>query len=674
MRKKVMAAVLTAAMVASVSAMPQMVAAADDEFKIGLITDVGGVNDGSFNQSAWEGLEKAGEELGVEVNYLESATDADYQPNMETFVDEDYDLIISVGYMLADATREAAEANPDTKFAIIDDSSIDLPNVTSLMFKAEQASYLVGYVAGLTTKTNNIGFVVGMTNETMNQFGYGYCAGAIDANPDITVQQFNANSFADSATGKTMANTAITNGADIVFQAAGATGLGVIEACQEAGVYAIGVDSDQSSIAPKTVLTSAMKRVDNAVYDAVQELIDDKLEGGVQTFDLAAGGVDIAPSQDLISDDVIKAVDEVKEKIISGDVVIPDNKDDFEAKYGDDRQKAQMAVQQMYKEEGVSMGGGCLWSFIPLLILFPLYYVIREPITYMLHNSRSVSAAIVAFIQASGVDLGKNTYYAQLAAAGNLGEFAEAIKSVTVMAGAKLQDIDFSFLGVDLASIPSFRFWQCEGWSEIGLFLIPVASGALQMLSMFISQKMNNQVATNADGEVDKNAAQVANQTNASMMIMMPLMSLWIGFSMPAAISIYWIAQAVFGTVQDVVLTKHYRKVYDAEDAVRQEKAALRRAEEAEKERQRQLRREQNPDGILADNVSKKKLRQQEKEAAEKAARDYAAKKNPELEKEDKKPLSGIAERPYCRGRAYQADRYGKRGAQKEASSGENEE
>ena len=183
MRKKVMAAVLTAAMVASISVVPQSVAAATDpsDLKIGLITDVGGVNDGSFNQSSWEGLEKAGEDLGVTVNYLESATDADYQPNMETFVDEDYDLIISVGYMLADATKEAAEANPDTKFAIIDDSSIDLPNVTSLMFKAEQASYLVGYVAGLTTKTNNIGFVVGMTNETMNQFGYGYCAGAIDA-------------------------------------------------------------------------------------------------------------------------------------------------------------------------------------------------------------------------------------------------------------------------------------------------------------------------------------------------------------------------------------------------------------------------------------------------------------------------------------------------------------
>ena len=306
------------------------------EFKVGLITDVGGVNDGSFNHSSWEGLERAGEELGVTVSYLESATDADYAPNMETFIDEDYDLIISVGYMLADATKAAAEANPDTKFAIIDDSSIDLPNVTGLIFHAEQASYLVGYVAGLTTKTNNIAFVVGMTNETMNQFGYGYYAGAKDANPDVTVQQFNANSFADSATGKTMANTAITNGADIVFQAAGATGLGVIEACQEAGVYAIGVDSDQSSIAPNTVLTSAMKRVDNAVYEAVQELLDGTLEGGVKSFDLAEGGVDIAPSQDLIAPEVITAVDEVKEKIISGEIVVPADKESFEAKYGAD--------------------------------------------------------------------------------------------------------------------------------------------------------------------------------------------------------------------------------------------------------------------------------------------------------------------------------------------------
>ena len=319
----------------------------------------------------------------------------------------------------------------------------------------------------------------------------------------------------------------------------------------------------------------------------------------------------------------------------------------LESKYGDDKQKYQLAVQQLYKEEGVSMGGGCLWSFIPLIILLPLYYIIREPITYMMHNPQSTSAAIVAFMQASGVNLGKNAYYAQLAAAGHIGEFMDDLK--------------------DLSGIPSIKFWECEGWGEIGLFLIPVVSAGLQAASMWISQKMNNQVATNADGEQDAEAAKTANQTNMTMMLMMPLMSLWIGFSMPAAISIYWIAQAVFGAVQDYFLTKHYRKVYEEEDAVRQELAAKRRAEEVEKERQRALRREQNPDGIT-DNVSKKKIRQQEKEAAEKAARDYEAKKNPVPESEVKKPLSGDPERPYCRGRAYDPSHYGrKRAAESDA-------
>ena len=332
----------------------------------------------------------------------------------------------------------------------------------------------------------------------------------------------------------------------------------------------------------------------------------------------------------------------------------------LEAKYGDDKQKYQLAVQQMYKEEGVSMGGGCLWSFIPLIILLPLYYVIREPITYMMHNSRSVSEAIVAFLQASGENLGKNSYYAQLAAAGHIGDYMDELKALAVTANANLQAMNFQFLGIDLSGIPSFRFWECEGWGEIGLFLIPVVSAGLQAASMWLSQKMNNQVATNADGEQDADAAKAANQTNATMMLMMPLMSLWIGFSMPAAISIYWIAQAVFGAVQDYFLTKHYRKVYDEEDAVKQEIAAKRRAEEAEKERQRALRREQNPDGIT-DNVSKKKIRQQEKEAAEKAAKAYEARKNPVQESEEKKPLSGDPERPYSRGRAYDPAHYGRK-------------
>ena len=308
---------------------------ASSDFKIGLVTDVAGVNDGAFNQIAWEGMQRAEEEFGVTVNYLESNTDADYAPNLETFIDEDYDLIISIGYMLADATKAAAEENPDIKFAIVDDATIDLPNVTCLTFKAEQASYLVGYVAGLTTKTNNVGLVIGMANETMNQFGYGYCAGVLDANPNCRIQQLNANSFGDAATGKAMATTEITNGADVIFHAAATTGRGVIEACQEAGIYAIGVDSDQSSIAPNTVLTSAMKRVDNACYDSIKSLVEGTLESGVHVYDLTEGGVDIAPSQDLIDPDVITAVEEVKQKIIDGEIVVPDDKASYEAAHGD---------------------------------------------------------------------------------------------------------------------------------------------------------------------------------------------------------------------------------------------------------------------------------------------------------------------------------------------------
>ncbi len=340
--KKALSVILSASMVLAMAA-PAFAESATEapdldgsDFSVGLVTDVGGVNDGSFNQSAWEGLQKAGEDFGVTVNYLESKTDADYTPNIESFMDEDCDLIICVGYMLADAMRSAAEENPDQKFAIIDDSSCsDLDNVTCLMFRQEQASYLVGYVAGLVTETNTVGFVLGMANDTMNQFGYGYLAGVKDANPDATILQQNANSFSDSATGKSMANQEITNGADVIFHAAGATGLGVIEACQEAKIKAIGVDSDQSSIAPDTVITSAMKRVDNAVYETTEELIQDKLESGIHEYDLAHGGVDIAPTTDLLSDDVIAAVDDVKEKIISGEVVVPKTKEEFEEKYGD---------------------------------------------------------------------------------------------------------------------------------------------------------------------------------------------------------------------------------------------------------------------------------------------------------------------------------------------------
>ena len=305
-------------------------------FKIGMVTDVGGVNDGSFNQSAWEGLQRAGEAFGCEVKYIESKGDADYVPNIESFLDEDYDLIVCVGYMMADAVRDAAELYPDQKFAIIDDASnADLDNVTCMMFEQEQASYLVGLAAGYTTESNIVGFVTGAANETMNSFGYGYCAGVLDANLDATILQYNANNFGDASGGKTAVNTMVTKGADVVFHAAGGTGIGVIDGCKENKIWAIGVDSDQSPLAPETILTSALKRVDNACYDATKKTILGTLEGGVETYDLAAGGVDIAQTTDNLSKDVLEKIEDAKKDIIAGDLVVPKNQEEFEEKYGD---------------------------------------------------------------------------------------------------------------------------------------------------------------------------------------------------------------------------------------------------------------------------------------------------------------------------------------------------
>ena len=305
-------------------------------FKIGMVTDVGGVNDGSFNQSAWEGLQRAGEAFGCEVKYIESKGDADYVPNIESFLDEDYDLIVCVGYMMADAVRDAAELYPDQKFAIIDDASnADLDNVTCMMFEQEHASYLVGLAAGYTTESNIVGFVTGAANETMNSFGYGYCAGVLDANPDATILQYNANNFGDASGGKTAVNTMVTKGADVVFHAAGGTGIGVIDGCKENKIWAIDVDSDQSPLAPETILTSALKRVDNACYDATKKTILGTLEGGVETYDLAAGGVDIAPTTDNLSKDVLEKIEKAKKDIIAGDLVVPKNQEEFEEKYGD---------------------------------------------------------------------------------------------------------------------------------------------------------------------------------------------------------------------------------------------------------------------------------------------------------------------------------------------------
>ncbi len=338
----------------------------------------------------------------------------------------------------------------------------------------------------------------------------------------------------------------------------------------------------------------------------------------------------------------------------------------IQKKYEGDQQKINEATQALYREEGVSMGGGCLWSMLPLLILLPLYAVVRQPITYMLHESAEVAAEIVATIKTELPDLfGKNEYYNQMIAAPQIPKFAEALKDL-VKNPATLEGLNFSFLGIDLGVIPTFNVfkWESWSWANIGAFLLPVLSAGGQVLTMFISQRMNNSVITNDKGVQDKESAKnsQANQSGKMMMYTMPLMSLWIGFTVPAALSLYWFVQGIVSTVVDVYLTQKYRKIYDAEDAIRLKKAMEQEAIEAEKERLRAERRAANPDGITT-NTSKKKLQQKqqkEQEAAKAAAaKEYAAKKGIVVEEpEAPSVLSGIPSRPNCKGRAYDPNRY----------------
>ena len=338
----------------------------------------------------------------------------------------------------------------------------------------------------------------------------------------------------------------------------------------------------------------------------------------------------------------------------------------IQKKYAGDQQKINEATQALYREEGVSMGGGCLWSLLPLFILIPLYAVVRQPITYMLHESAEVAGKIVSVIKTALPDaFSKNNYYDQMIAAPLIPQFVEQLKD-SITNPATLEGLNFNFLGIDLGVVPTFNVfkWKVWNWANIGAFLLPVLSAGGQVLSMFISQRMNNSLVTNEKGIEDKETAKnsQANQNSKMMMYMMPLMSLWIGFTVPGALSLYWLIQGLVSTVQDIYLTKKYRKIYDAEDAVRLAKAMEEEAIEAEKERLRAERRAANPDGITT-NTSKKKLQQKqqrEQEAAKAAAaKEYAAKKGIFIEEEEAPSvMSGIPSRPYCKGRAYDPNRY----------------
>ena len=295
--------------------------------KIGMVTDVGGVNDNSFNQSAWEGLQKAEDELGVDVSYLESAQGTDYGPNMETMYDAGNSLIWAIGFLMADAVFEAATSNPETSYAIIDMAfGDDTPdNLVGVVFKAQEPSFLVGYIAGKMTQTGTVGFVGGIAGFIIDGFDYGFHAGVKYANPDAVVLRQYADSFTDAAIGKSIASQMYLEGADIIFAAAGLVGDGVIEAAKEQDKWAIGVDKDQNFLAPDNVLTSAMKRVDNAVFAVSEMLANDEFPGGATLlFSLENGGVGLAPtSEKHVPADLLAEVEALQPKIISGDIQVP---------------------------------------------------------------------------------------------------------------------------------------------------------------------------------------------------------------------------------------------------------------------------------------------------------------------------------------------------------------
>ena len=341
---------------------------------------------------------------------------------------------------------------------------------------------------------------------------------------------------------------------------------------------------------------------------------------------------------------------------------------ELQRRYADDPQRQNAAIQALYKEEGVSMGGGCLWSLLPMLIILPLYTVVRQPIVYMLHESLEVAEQIVAVLkQAAPEAFSANDFYGQITAAQLLPQYADLVKeAIPTLSETTLAGINFSFLGINLGLIPPFNvfaatFW-C--WPNIGLFLLAMLSAGNQVVTMWISQKMNDSLVTNKDGIQDKETAKNSQtaQTNKVMMFTMPLMMLWIGFTVPASLSLYWFVGGVVRTVEDVILNKRYRTIYDAEDAERLKRRLEQDKIEAEKERIRAERRAANPDGIT-ENTSKKKMqkKQREQEEAQRAAatREYAARKGLLAEEEDEPEcMSGIPERPYCKGRNFDPNRY----------------
>lgn len=305
-----------------------------EEVSLTMVTDFGGVNDKSFNQSAYEGLQQAEEEGKATFDYIESHKEADYVPNLESALDSESDLILTVGFALFPATDAAAEENPEQNYVIIDNQNENnRENLLGVTFADHQNSFLVGYIAGMQSETNKVGFVGGIKGLIVDRFEYGFRAGveqaARDKGEDIEVEVQYANSFNDQAAGKNIADRMYQEGADVIFHAAGGVGIGVIEAAKENDKWVIGVDRDQQEEAPDNMLVSTVKGVGDAVRLIIDEYAQGKFEGGDQTFTLADGdSVTVAYADNgIVSQEIKDKVEELKQEIIDGKIEVPENEE-----------------------------------------------------------------------------------------------------------------------------------------------------------------------------------------------------------------------------------------------------------------------------------------------------------------------------------------------------------
>ncbi len=309
---------------------PQQPATQTGKIKAAVVTDTGGIGDRSFNAMTWAGVQRAGKELGVGAKFLESKEQADYASNLSRCAAQGYDVVFAVGFLMEDAIAKVAPKHPKTKFIIIDGNAPGLPNTASLKFREEEGCFLAGALAAMVSKTGKVGFIGGMESPVLSRFESGYQAGAITARRDAKVLVAYTGRFDDPAKGKELALAQFSQGADIIMHASGSCGLGVIEAAKQKGkgFFAIGVDADQDYIAPGRVLTSMMKRVDNAVFSMCKDVVEGKFTPGDHSFGLRDGGVGLSPmtytKNDIPAGDLDR-IEALRKQIIEGSIKPPDS-------------------------------------------------------------------------------------------------------------------------------------------------------------------------------------------------------------------------------------------------------------------------------------------------------------------------------------------------------------